>query len=77
MELNSSLKVGNFLKHLLIINKKTQEDFADEIFVDVRTVRRYLKDGINNLEVISRIALYFNMSYIQFLIESEKYSEMK
>ena len=59
--------VGTNLKRLLKEWGKTQEDFADEFGADVRTVRRWVKSGVDKLSLVQQIAEYFNVDVFSIL----------
>ena len=43
---------GQNLKHLISISKyKTQENFAEVVCVDVRTLRRWISNGFNCIDI--------------------------
>lgn len=60
---------GANLKRLLKEFGKTQEDFADEFCVDVRTVRRWVSNGIDKLSLVQQIAEHFNVDVLSILSE--------
>ena len=50
-------KVGENLKRLIKESEyRTQERFAEEAFVDVRTVRRWVQKGIDSISTIAMVA---------------------
>lgn len=63
--LSKSQKVGKNLKNLIKNSKyKTQDRFAYEgIYVDPSTVRRWIKYGIKDVDIIERIAEIFNVDF--------------
>lgn len=67
MEKSPWITAGERLRELLTENNMTQEEFADEYFTDVRTISRYINNGIKNLEVIQRLADYFGVGIEYFL----------
>ena len=54
----SSKRIGANLKRLIQESKKypTQEKFAEAYNADVRTVRRWIKNGINDIYTIEYVA---------------------
>ena len=48
---------------------RTQQRFAIEICVDVRTVGRWINEGINDLRIIKELADFFGKSIWDFLSE--------
>lgn len=64
---------GMVLRKLILENFKTQEDFAFEFGAELRTINRYINNGINKLSTIQELAmflrvdwrLFFDVSFIQ------------
>ena len=54
--------VGSYLKRELKKSGITQDAFSYEFGVDVRTVRRWISDGVHSLDVVVEIARYFGVS---------------
>ena len=53
----SSAKVGANLKRLIKESEyRTQETFAEACFTDARVVRRWIKDGLKNIDTIAFVA---------------------
>ena len=53
----SSEKVGANLKRLIKESEyHTQEAFAEACYTDARVVRRWIKDGIKNIDTINQVA---------------------
>lgn len=63
------LVAGANLKHLLTERRMTQEDFADEFGVDVRTVRRWVKGNLYDLRQLQQIADFFEIDVFTILSE--------
>lgn len=61
---NPSLKAGFFLKNELKNRGITQENFAADAGVDPRTVRRWIRDGINSVDTVWFIADFFGLTSI-------------
>lgn len=57
---------GEKLRMLIKENYGTQEEFAFQYGIDVRTVRRYLSQGIRNLELLHELAIHFNIQLTDF-----------
>ena len=51
-----SQQIGAYLKKELADRKISQERFATMVFVEPRTVRRWIRDGINNIDTVFLIA---------------------
>ena len=50
-------KVGENLKRLIKESEyRTQERFAEAVFAEPRTVRRWLKNGIDSISTVAMIA---------------------
>lgn len=63
-----SLIAGANLKRLIKSSKyKTQEEFAFEFGTDVRTVGRWVNNGIKNLDTIQQIAVFFDIDVLTLL----------
>ena len=64
-----SKKVGKNLKNLIKKSKfVTQENFALEMNVDPATVRRWIANGIKNLDVIEEIANKLCIDFYELLL---------
>ena len=50
------LRLGDFLRKSLYERGITQEQFAEQICVDPRTVGRWIRDGIDKISVVENIA---------------------
>ena len=64
------LKAGNALRRLISENYPSQEDFAYDYGVDIRTISRYINNGINKIDVIQGLAEFFDVSFEFFFIEN-------
>ncbi|XMB66637.1 helix-turn-helix transcriptional regulator [Mycoplasmatota bacterium zrk1] len=60
-DLNDPKMIGSKIKELLSSCQMTQEQFAEEFYIDPRTIRRWIKEGINKLDVLSDIARFFEV----------------
>ena len=61
-------KAGKNLKNLIKNSKfKTQEEFAEVMFVDPSTVRRWIAHGIRDLNLIEQIAIVFGIDFMELL----------
>jgi transcriptional regulator with XRE-family HTH domain len=56
-----SLVAGENLRHLIQKSNRTQEQFAFEFGANDRTVRRWIKNGINSLSIIEEVARFFGV----------------
>lgn len=63
-----SIAVGRNLKNIIKKSKyKTQEVFAAEYGTDVRTVSRWVNEGLRDLDAIQDIALFLNVDVFELL----------
>lgn len=65
-ELTPQLKAGKKLRELIAHDFDSQEDFAFEYGCDVRTISRYVNQGIEKVGVIQELAMYFNVDFMDF-----------
>ncbi|MBQ8428861.1 MAG: helix-turn-helix transcriptional regulator [Clostridia bacterium] len=65
-ELTPQLKAGRKLRELISRDFDSQEDFAFEYGCDVRTISRYVNQGIEKVGVIQELAMYFNVDFMDF-----------
>ena len=65
-EINFQQKAGLYLKKLIQENYSSQEDFADDFGTDIRTVSRYVNNGLNKISTIQELALFFGVSFQDF-----------
>ena len=61
-----TLRAGQKLRELINQNYRTQEDFAYDFGADLRTINRYINEGINKLSVIQELAEYFSIDIKYF-----------
>lgn len=59
-------KAGNALRRLIQENYATQEDFAYDYGLDVRSVSRYVNSGISKIDTIQELASFFVVDYTEF-----------
>lgn len=60
---------GRTLRRLILENYATQEDFAADYGMEIRTVSRYINNGINKVDAIQELAVFFNVSLVDFFTE--------
>lgn len=58
---------GNALRKLIKDNYSSQEDFAWDYGLELRTVSRYVNNGISKLAVVDELATFFGMTWEEFL----------
>lgn len=68
---DAAQNAGEVLRQLIRENYATQQDFADEYSMDIRTVNRYINDGINKVATIQWLAELFNVDIIRFFTPVE------
>lgn len=62
-------QAGNTLRRLIQENYPSQEAFAFDYGIEIRTVSRYINNGINKLDIIQSLAEFFNVSFSDFFQE--------
>lgn len=67
--LTPQMKAGQKLKKLINENYSSQEDFAFEYGCDVRTVSRYVNQGIEKIGIIQDLAMHFGVDFMSFFAE--------
>jgi len=68
---NMNLVAGMNLRYLINENYASQEEFAYDFGVDVRTVNRYVNKGIGNIATIQELATFFDVDFLSFFKEAE------
>ncbi len=61
---------GDNLRKLIRENYQSQEEFAYDYGTDVRTISRYINNGINKVDAIQELAEFFNIPFTAFFIEN-------
>lgn len=59
-------RAGLTLKKLIQANYQSQEEFAFDFGTDVRTVSRYINQGINKINTIQQLADFFGVTFEDF-----------
>ncbi len=57
---------GLKLRQLIQANYSTQEEFALDFGLEIRTVNRYINNGINKIDTIQELAAYFKVDFVDF-----------
>ena len=57
---------GDVLRRLIKERKLTQDEFAYDFGVDVRTANRWINDGINKISIVQELAIYFDVQITDF-----------
>lgn len=60
------MKVGQKLRTLIMENYESQEDFAYDYGADIRTISRYVNNGINKIDIIQDLADFFGITFVEF-----------
>lgn len=68
-QLPASRKAGNALRRLIQAHYGSQEEFAYDYGLDLRTVSRYINNGITKVDVIQELADFFEVDFSYFFIE--------
>ena len=64
----SSERIGTNLKRLIKESEyRTQEAFAEACYTDARVIRRWIKDGIKNIDTIALVAKTLNVDVMALL----------
>ena len=71
MQLTPQQIAGKTLRRLIRENYTSQQEFADEYGMEIRSVNRYINNGINKLDIIQELAQYFNLTVIEFLTDTD------
>ena len=64
--LSPQMKAGQKLRALIEENFESQEAFADEYGADIRTISRYVNNGINKVDIIQNLADWFEVEFSDF-----------
>ena len=67
MQDSMSARAGKNLKRIIKEKGFTQEQFAEQMYVDPTTVRRWLAHGIKDIDTISTIAGFFDIDVMDIL----------
>lgn len=60
---------GITLRRLIKENYDSQEEFANDFGMEIRTVSRYINNGINKIDAIQELADFFDMEFADFFKE--------
>ena len=60
---------GRTLRRLIQENYTSQEEFAEDYGIEIRTVSRYINNGINKIDAIQELASFFNVPFVTFFTE--------
>ena len=70
-EYDATKHAGEVLRQLIQKNYASQEEFARDFGMDVRTVNRYVNNGINKISLLQELATFFHISIVDFLKQEE------
>lgn len=65
-ELSLPQIAGYRLRKLIQENYKSQQEFADDYGLEIRTVSRYINQGITTVPTIQELALFFGVKASDF-----------
>ena len=66
MNMSPQQCAGLKLRQLIQENYSTQEEFALDFGLEIRTVNRYINKGINKIDTIQELAEYFKIDFRDF-----------
>lgn len=61
---------GEMLRKLIQENYSSQEEFANDFGADLRTINRYINNGINNISTLQELAVFFSVDFLYFFQNS-------
>lgn len=64
--MDTSIKAGKCLRFLIERDYSTQEEFALDIHAELRTVNRWINQGISKVDTIQYLANHFGLTFIDF-----------
>lgn len=65
-ELSPQKCAGEMLRKLIAESYPTQEEFAYDYGTDIRTVSRYINNGINKIDIVQELAAFFHVDFMDF-----------
>ena len=66
IELTPQKCAGEVLRKLILENYPSQEEFAFDFGTDIRTVSRYINNGINKINTVQELAEFFQVDFTYF-----------
>lgn len=57
---------GKCLRFLIKQNYSTQQEFALDIHAELRTVSRWINEGIKDVDTIQALANHFGLTFFEF-----------
>ena len=64
-------------KYLILENYQSQEEFAFEFGIDIRSVSRYINNGINKINIVQELAAFFQVDFMPFFEDDSCDAESK
>lgn len=68
-DFDATKRAGEVLRKLIQENYASQEEFAYDFGTDIRTVSRYVNNGINKISILQELAVFFHVNIVDFLRE--------
>lgn len=68
-DFDATKRAGEVLRKLIQENYTSQEEFAYDFGTDIRTVSRYVNNGINKISILQELAIFFHVDIVDFLKE--------
>lgn len=65
-DVKRKLQAGRALKALIKARYASQQEFADDYGLELRTVNRYVNEGIRYVDVIQELADFFRVDFAYF-----------
>lgn len=66
-EKDAALYAGEVLRRLIKENYPSQEEFAYSFHAELRTINRYINNGIGQVRTLQELALFFGVSMKEFI----------
>lgn len=66
-DFDATKRAGEVLRKLIQENYASQEEFAYDFGTDIRTVSRYVNNGINKISILQELAVFFHVDIVDFL----------
>lgn len=66
-DFDATKRAGEVLRKLIQENYDSQEEFAYDFGTDIRTVSRYVNNGINKISILQELAVFFHVDIVDFL----------
>lgn len=65
-KMDAAKQAGIVLRRLIQENYPSQEEFAYDFGTDIRTVSRYVNQGINKVNTLQELADFFQIEFTDF-----------